>query len=162
MTQIKQKIDRPFTKYPAWGILILVLYRNEAGMSAPKKVFLISPVRRIDQETETKIAAYIAGLENREYRVFWPKRDNPHEETDRIGLAICEENRRAIYEADEIHVWFDPTSQGSVFDFGMTFAFLWFTRKNFKIVIANSEAVQPTPHKSFQNVLLALHARGCR
>ena len=44
--------------------------------------------------------------------------DNPN--LDSIG--ICEYNIKAIEWADEVHIFWDNRSVGTIFDFGMTFA----------------------------------------
>ena len=115
-----------------------------------KDIFLICPVRKADQEVLERIKKYVADLESAGRSVYWPARDT--NQNDAIGLHICKQNRWAIHVALEVHVWFDPKSQGSVFDFGMTFALALFMNK--KIVIANPEDVKPTAEKSFQNVLI--------
>ena len=118
-----------------------------------RKVFLISPVRNIAPETLEALGSYVAKLESEGVEVYWPYRDT--DQTDPHGWTICCRNRSAILDANEIHIWYDAKSTGSSFDNGMVFALLgvgW-TKK---VVIANPEAVKPTPHKSFENVLLKL------
>jgi len=116
------------------------------------EVFIICPVRNVDEETKNRISFYVTELEKQGKKVHWPPRDT-HQD-DPHGINICGENREAIYWADEVHIWFDIASQGSLFDVGMTFAFL--RSMNKKIVIINRDQVLLTPHKSFQNVLLKL------
>ncbi len=111
------------------------------------KIFLICPVRWITETERVQIAEYVAALEAEGRQVHWPVRDT--DQSDPVGLRICETNRAKIEEAGAVHVWYNDASQGSIFDFGMVFAL----RK--KLVIANSWAVVRTPHKSFGNVLLA-------
>lgn len=118
-----------------------------------KKIFLISPVRVVADTERPKIAAYVNRLEAEDScRVHWPERDTPQD--DPIGIAICVFNLDAITWADEVHIWYCKGSQGSIFDFGMVFAL------GKKLVIANPSAVEPTPHKSFENVLLT-YSQGC-
>lgn len=119
------------------------------------KIFLICPVRNVKPEVKKRIEAYVTQLEDEGYDVYWPARDT--DQNDPVGITICETNRAAIERADAIHIWFDLQSQGSLFDIGMTFAFLLTMQK--RIVIANRDEVQRTPHKSFQNVLLELSLR---
>lgn len=45
-------------------------------------------------------------------------------------LSICEFNRANIEEADEVHIFWDQRSMGTLFDFGMCFAL----RKKVKII----------------------------
>lgn len=84
--------------------------------------------------------------------VYWPLEDTNQD--DPIGLRICADNRRAIWEADEVHIWFDTNSEGSIFDLGMYFAFLMIQKK--KLIVINREHLFKTSQKSFNNVMLAL------
>lgn len=118
-------------------------------------IFLISPVRNVTKEEREKIEKYVAELERQGHAVHWPERDT--NQNDKIGLRICRDNQWAIMNAREVHIWWQWTekrkSTGSLFDFGIAFAL------NKKILLANPDEVQPTPEKSFNNVLLALHKR---
>ena len=116
------------------------------------RIFVICPVRNVSEETNTLIRQYITDLEKDGHDVYWPYRDTDQSDTN--GINICTANREAIYSSDEIHIWFDADSQGSLFDVGMTFAFLRNNKK--KLVLINKKDVSPTPHKSFSNVLLEL------
>lgn len=122
--------------------------------SKQKKIFIICPVRNIDRETENKLSDYVAKLEKEGLRVHWPPRDTNQD--DPIGTMICKENTSAILNADEVHVWFDKNSRGSLFDFGITFVLSQFIQPEKKIVIINKKEVYPTSKKSFQNILLEL------
>lgn len=120
-------------------------------MSLEKKIFLICPVREITEEENQFLQDYIAKLESQGHKVYYPPRDTNQD--DPIGLNICSENRKAIKEADEIHIYWSGKSEGSRFDFGMTFM----TEK--PIVLINRDKIRRTPYKSFQNVLLELDAK---
>jgi len=115
------------------------------------KIFLICPVRMVGETERKKIENYVASLEKSGHRVHWPERDT--NQNDGIGLRICRDNRAAIKEADEIHIWWNEKSQGSLFDFGMAFA------QEKKIILANPNDVLSTTQKSFNNVLLSLHGK---
>lgn len=116
-----------------------------------KKIFLICPVRRILESERALIKKYIARLEDAGDAVYWPLRDT--NQNDPVGLRICEDNLRAMVRADEIHVWWISSSQGSLFDCGMAFAM------GKKFVLANRNRVAWTATtKSFENVLIALDA----
>lgn len=49
----------------------------------------------------------------------------PHRDTNQVdlsgGLQICADNREAIKQADEVHLYWTPDSTGSMFDLGMAF-----------------------------------------
>lgn len=119
-----------------------------------KKIFLICPVRDATREEILRIEKYIKNLEKQGHKVYWPYRDT--DQNDPIGKRICADNATAIIWADEIHIWWTEKSQGSLFDFGMSF--MCYILGNKTIILANPEAVKLTEKKSFNNVLLALHA----
>jgi hypothetical protein len=62
-------------------------------------------------------------------------------------LAVCEYNRTLIEAADEVHMFWDQRSVGTIFDFGMVFAL----RKKFKIIY-----LEP---KTFRGVMEKYEAR---
>lgn len=115
------------------------------------KIFLISPVRRISKKERELIKKYVEKLEKEGHQVYWPIRDT--NQADPIGLRICKDNRKAIKEANEIHIWWSENSRGSLFDFGMAFmAQLFMPEKKFVLV----NEVKTTPEKSFSNVLFII------
>lgn len=112
------------------------------------KIFIICPVRNVTKIEKGKIEQWVSSLEARNIKVHWPQRDT--DQKDDIGLRICEDNKEAISNADEIHIYWNKDSKGSLFDIGMAFSL------NKPIKIINREDVKKTPHKSFENVLLEL------
>ena len=109
-----------------------------------KSVFLISPVRNLTPEVEEQLAEIVRDAEDSGIIIHWPKRD-----TDQSGngTAICQQNRQAIEEADEVWLWYDPNSQGSLFDIGIA----WGLRKS---VVLVGPIPERTEKKSFNNVIL--------
>lgn len=120
-----------------------------------RKIFLICPVRNITEEERERMKQYIKNIEKQGHKVHWPPRDTNQD--DPIGLRICTDNAEAIIEADEIHVWWNPDSKGSLFDLGM--AFILDVLHGKKIILANPDEVDSANKKSFNNVLLALHKK---
>lgn len=107
------------------------------------KVFIICPVVNLTGEEKLAIEQHITELESRGVQVHWPPRDTPQD--DPVGYDICCTNLRAIKKADEVHIFWNSTSRGSLFDFGMTFAL----GKTVRLI----NNIAPTPQKSFENVL---------
>lgn len=109
-----------------------------------KTVFLISPVRNLTPEVEEHLAELVSDAEERDIILHWPKRD-----TDQSGngTTICQQNRQAIDEADEVWLWYDPNSQGSLFDIGIA----WGLKKPLLLV---GPIPERTEQKSFSNVIL--------
>lgn len=112
------------------------------------RIFLICPVRFASEEQTRLIADWVRQQENVEGNVVhWPARDTMQ---DQDSLKICEDNRFAMEHSDEVHVWYEPTSQGSVFDIGMAFVM----RK--PVFLVNPSAVVPTESKSYNNLVIIL------
>ncbi len=80
----------------------------------------------------------MANLEEQGHTVYYPARDTDQSLPE---LEICRQNLEAIEQADEIHVYWDGTSQGAIFDLGMAFAM----RKKIRI--------KRLPEKSILNLL---------
>ena len=109
------------------------------------KIFIVCPVRGLTVEEENLIGDYVRTLELGA-EVYCPIWDT--DQNDAIGNRICEDNRAAIEAADEVHVWYNPASQGTLFDVGMA----WALRK--PLIIINRYDLTLTPEKSFVNFLL--------
>jgi len=110
------------------------------------KIFLICPVRNATEEQKNKMNKYIENLEIEGNKVHYPARDtNQNDETG--GWNICNTNKNAILEADEIHIFWDDQSKGSLFDLGIAFG------ANKKLVVVNPESIDTTNTKSFHNVI---------
>lgn len=114
------------------------------------RIFFICKVRGVVEGDEEWLAqkAYVELLERRGDEVHWPHRDTNQKDSGH-GTGICRTTFWAIYFAKEVHVRFDPTSEGYLADMMMTFA-LNELRKiplvapllgRRKVVIVNSEAV---------------------
>lgn len=115
------------------------------------KIFLISPVRNAESETQKKIAEYVASLEGAGHQVHWPIRDTKQDDPTG-GYEICRTNFRGILQADEIHIWYDETSNGSKFDMGGVFMLVEMLGWKKKIVIVNDGEIVDNTTKSFYKV----------
>lgn len=96
-----------------------------------------------------RVIAYVDALESRGCQVRCPFRD-----TDQSGdgLAIVEAHENDIMWADEVHVWWNPASEGSLWDVAQARMARHF-QPGKRIVLINS-GIQPTPEKSYTNVVL--------
>lgn len=88
---------------------------------------------------------HIATIEGRGHSIYYPARDT--DQNDPIGYRICIDNMNAIHRADEIHIFYDKASTGSLFDLGVAFAF------GKKLVIVNGDEIEITEGKSFANMI---------
>ena len=106
------------------------------------KIFIICTVRGASEEYKKKLEDYVKKLEKDGHKVHLPHRDTNQNNN---GINICLENAVAINNSDEVHIFYNPTSQGTHFDMGVSFAL----RKPIKII----ENVELTEGKSFQRML---------
>jgi nucleoside 2-deoxyribosyltransferase len=107
------------------------------------KVFIICPVRNATFEDKAVQREHVAVLEKQGHSVHWPPRDTDQNET---GLHICQTNRDAIAEADEVHLFYTPGSQGTHFDMGMAFAL----NKSIRVISSSLHSLE----KSFINMAI--------
>lgn len=117
------------------------------------KIFIISPVRAAKQEILDYLAEYVSKLEEEGHTVHFHVRDVDQTD-DGLGLNIITAHRRAMRDADEVHIWWDDDSRGSLFDFGTAWAFS--VDKPKKFVAINRDEIKSTPGKSYTNILLKL------
>lgn len=123
-----------------------------------KKIFLIGPVRGADDVLQSLLDVYVMKLESLGYKVHYPTRDTEQNDPSG-GYEICKTNFKAILDADEVHIWYDESSNGSKFDMGGLFMLhVLGIRK--KVVIVNKlTASTVTPGtKSFLKVMEHLAA----
>jgi nucleoside 2-deoxyribosyltransferase len=117
-------------------------------------IFIICPVRNATEEQKNAIKSFISLLEEHGNKVYYPDKDT--NQTDLIGYRICEDNRKAIENADEVYIFWDKNSQGSLFDLGMAFAY----KK--PLYIINFNEVEETPTKSFANMITFWSMKGSK
>jgi hypothetical protein len=115
-------------------------------------VFLICPVRNATDEQKQKMKDYIFELESTGKTVYYPDRDTDQTD-DGIGFRICADNKNAINNSKEVHIFWDKNSQGSLFDLGMAFAL----RK--PLTLVNISGIEITSNKSFSNMVLEWNRR---
>lgn len=87
-----------------------------------RKVYIICPIRKATKKMKERLREYKQELLNDGYDVFLPFEDNPYEGNDPTGADIVTTNLQAIRDADEVHVAWDYTSEGSIFDLGAAMA----------------------------------------
>ncbi|MFZ1807948.1 MAG: nucleoside 2-deoxyribosyltransferase [Cyclobacteriaceae bacterium] len=90
------------------------------------RVFIICSVRGTTKQYRKSLECYAMLLEEEGHSVHLPHRDTDQTQE---GIDICTQNMNAIKDADEIHISYNPDSQGTHFDMGVSFAL------NKKIVI---------------------------
>jgi nucleoside 2-deoxyribosyltransferase len=108
-------------------------------MGEMKSIFVICPVRGLNPNEKQVIEDHVKAMEEKGYSVHLPFRDtNQCDLTG--GWNICNQNKKAMQDADEVHIYWNPNSTGSLFDLGMAFMadkpiYLINTVKSFDIFI---------------------------
>ncbi len=126
-----------------------------------REVFLICPVRGVTNEEKQFLDAYVASLEQQGCSVHYPPRDtNQLDPTG--GYNILQQNRKALIDAKEVRVYWNKSSQGSLFDVGVAFGEHIDKSKPVRLVnrqdiekIVEEQRKNDVP-KSFEQVLLLL------
>jgi hypothetical protein len=120
-----------------------------------KRIFIICTVRGASEEYKKKLEDYVAKLEKEGNKVHLPHRDTKQ---DALGYDICIQNMTAIHNADEVHLFYNPDSQGTHFDLGVAFS------SNKKLVIVeNHVTFDPNiPGKSFARMITEWETKGRR
>ena len=129
-----------------------------------KSAFLICKVRGAPQEEIDYLNRYVAELESKGYRVYYPPRDT-NQEDPTGGHQILLDNLAGMRNCREIHIKWNPTSQGSYFDLGL--AFPEHTTKGKPIRLVNRDEIEKLVEeqrkknipKSFEQVLLLLDSK---
>lgn len=116
-------------------------------MKSNYDVFLICPVRNADENQKLKMEEHINSIKNSGKTIYYPATDT--NQVDETGFRICTDNMNAIKNSNEVHIFWDKNSQGSLFDLGVSFAL------NKKIVIINKDELIQSTGKSFTNMIIA-------
>ncbi len=85
------------------------------------RVYLICPIRKATREDKDRQWEYVCALEQAGYEVYWPATDTV-KETEDNSTDVMSQNRQALALADEVHLMYDPDSEGSKLDLGMAWA----------------------------------------
>ncbi len=105
-------------------------------------IYIISSVREASPELRERLEKHVRRLEASGHTVYLPHRDTDQNQS---GSKICYANDRAISNADEIHVFYNSSSQGSHFDLGIAYAL----NKSIRII-------EPEPFKEGKNFMQVL------
>lgn len=116
------------------------------------KIYIVCSVRNASPELQARLEAYTDWLEEQGHEVHLPHRDT---DQDASGFDICNQNGTAIALAEEIHILYDKTSQGSHFDLGMIFAYdvLLGYKKRIRVINFKDHTEKLKPGKSFPRML---------
>lgn len=122
-----------------------------------KRIYIICPVRKVTEEQKIEIEKHVDRLEKQGHIVHYPPVDVDQSQR---SIDICTEHAKAMLVADEVHIALDNTSRGSIWDAGMAYVLhilaLARTGKGLVFKMVPGFVIEPTEHKSYENVLLEL------
>lgn len=118
------------------------------------KIYIVCPVRKLTEPEKVIILEYVNQLEKDGHEVRCPFRDT--DQIDEIGLRIVDDHEKDIIWADEVRIWWNSTSEGSLWDFAQYRMAKRFMPEKHMLVI-NVDNVGITENKTYTNVLLATH-----
>ena len=98
------------------------------------KIFLICPVRNATESQKKWIEEFVKEKINDGYTIHAPHLHTV--QSDLFGgYAICKQNANAVATSEEIDIYYDQSSTGSVFDLGVAYAL------NKPLVILNKDEI---------------------
>ena len=120
------------------------------------RIYIICPVRTVTPVQSQALDDYVQELEElHDHQVHYPPRDVG--QSDPHGKDIIRCHSTAMFECDEVHIYWDKHSTGSLFDLGLAYMRMHCHGMNFHLI--NPEDCPATDHKSFNNVVRWLCGR---
>lgn len=116
-SNVVTQIDNRIENIKRLGIKIDKIENN----SISNKIFLICPVRNATNEQREWIENYVKEKNECGYIIHAP---HLHTRQNDLfgGYAICKQNALAVASSNEIDIYYDQKSTGSVFDLGVSYA----------------------------------------
>ncbi len=116
-SNVRTEMDRRVENVKRMGCKVGKIENNPTD----SKIFLICPVRNATEEQRKWIENFTQEKYNNGYIIH-----APHLHTRQMdlfgGYAICKQNAEAIATSEEIDIYYDQSSTGSVFDLGVAYA----------------------------------------
>jgi len=125
-----------------------------------KRVYIACPVRNATKKEIEFLTEYVKDLEAKGYDVHFPHDKEDVNQDDPVGINICDTHAEALLKADEVHIYYNPTSEGTIFDLGMAYILRRIRQKtgeDLEIKLINRDVVEEVekanPGKSFRKVM---------
>lgn len=129
-SNVKTEIDNRIENIKRLGVKINKIVNNPID----NKIFLICPVRNASVEQRKWIEDFAREKYNEGYVLHVPHLHT--RQTDLFGgYAICKQNAEAVAASEEVDIYYDQSSTGSVFDLGVAYAL------NKKLVLLNKDEI---------------------
>lgn len=121
----------------------------------PRRIYILCPVRKATPEEKEYLDEYVKKLESNpdlECKVHYPPRD-VEQDPSISNLEIISKHQQFMETCDEVHAYWNGTSEGGYFDLGMAFM------AKCPIRLINFDKLKKTPERSFLNSLIELHEK---
>ena len=116
-SNVKTEMDKRIENVKRLGVKLDRIIDNPIE----NKIFLICPVRNATEEQRKWIEDFVHNKYNEGYTIHAPHLHT--RQTDMFGgYAICKQNAEAVASSQEIDIYYDQSSTGSVFDLGVAYA----------------------------------------
>ncbi len=116
-SDVKTEMDKRVENVKRLGVRLNRIVDNPID----NKIFLICPVRNATDEQRKWIEDFVHDKYSEGYTIHAPHLHT--RQTDLFGgYAICKQNAEAVASSQEIDIYYDQSSTGSVFDLGVAYA----------------------------------------
>ena len=116
-SNVKTEMDKRIENIKRIGVKLDPIINNPID----NKIFLICPVRNATEEQRKWIEDFVSQKYEEGYVIHAPHLHTV--QTDLFGgYAICKQNAEAVASSQEIDIYYDQSSTGSVFDLGVAYA----------------------------------------
>ena len=129
-SNVKTEMDKRVENIKRIGVRLNRIVDNPIE----NKIFLICPVRNATDEQRKWIEEFVREKYNDGYTIHAPHLHT--RQTDLFGgYAICMQNAKAVATSEEIDIYYDQSSTGSVFDLGVAYAL------HKKLIVLNKDEI---------------------
>lgn len=142
-SNVKTEMDNRIENIKRLGVKINKIVNRPID----NKIFLICPVRNATDEQRKWIEDFAKIKYNEGYIIHAPHLHT--RQTDFFGgYAICKQNAEAVATSNEIDIYYDQSSTGSVFDLGVAYAL------HKKLVLLNKDEILFDDNDLIDNIVM--------
>ena len=141
-SNVKTEMEERIENIKRLGVRVNKIIDN----SIDNKIFLICPVRNATEEQRKWIENFVSEKCNEGYTIHAPHLHTRQKDLFG-GYAICVQNAEAVASSEEIDIYYDQSSTGSVFDLGVAYALY----KPLKVL--NKEKIEFNENDSIDNLV---------
>lgn len=142
-SNVKTEMDKRIENIKRIGVSNIDVIVNNP---IKNKIFLICPVRNATIEQRKWIEDFVEEKYNEGCIIHAPHLHTRQEDLFG-GYAICKQNAEAVASSEEVDIYYDQTSTGSVFDLGVSYAL------HKPLIVLNSEEIEFNNDDLIDNII---------